>query len=540
MTGEQDHLELDGAAVLDAVRDFIARFVAFPSQAALISVTLWVAMTHMATRVHSAPRLALLSPEPGSGKSRVLEVLALLVAKAMFVFGASAAAIFRSLAAEPRTLLFDEVDAVFTKRSKDSDANEDLRALLNVGYRRGATIPRCVGPKHEIQNFDVYAPAALAGLGELPDTIMTRSHIVRMRKRLPSEKVEPFRSRLNEPQAAPIASDLAAWAAIVADEVGMAWPELPEGVVDRPAEIWEPLIAIADAAGGHWPQSARDACVEMLKVAAERDVSLGVRLLVDLRTVFGETTAMTTTDVINGLVALEEAPWGDLYGKTIQPRTLARMLRPYGVTSTKVKVGGRSLQGYRREDLWDAWERYAPLPPSPAQAEPAEPVAVKAISAHGQRNSGVPHAGSTSSHAPEPSELASLNRVPQVPERESDQNLESAAPTGLIPEVPQVPDLRGAERETAPQLTGRARLVALDLTDLDPATAHELALANLQTLAAERVKVPAAWSEAASTEPHAIAVATTLALEDLTSAGKLTASVSAYSQAAGAALEVPA
>src|SRR5690606_7985564 len=152
-----------GAALLDDVREFVGRFCVLPSEHALVTVTLWIAHTHMARHFHTTPRLALLSPEPGSGKTRVLEVLFLLVAVPMFMFGASAAAIFRKLAVATHTLLFDEIDATFTKRGKD-DANEDVRALLNVGYKRGAKIPRCVGPKHDVQDFPVFAPVAMAGL----------------------------------------------------------------------------------------------------------------------------------------------------------------------------------------------------------------------------------------------------------------------------------------------------------------------------------------------------------------------------------------
>ena len=104
---------------------------------------------------------------------------------------------FRLLAQEQITLLFDEVDAVWSKRGKD-DNHEDLRALLNAGYKRGASIPRCVGPKHEVTRFDVYCAVALAGLGNLPETIMSRSIIIRMRRRAPGEKVEPLRTRIHE------------------------------------------------------------------------------------------------------------------------------------------------------------------------------------------------------------------------------------------------------------------------------------------------------------------------------------------------------
>lgn len=441
--------DTNGAELLDSVRDFLRRFVAFPSQAALDAVTLWAAMTYFAVYLYAAPRLALLSPEPGSGKTRVLEVLALLTRRPMLAVSASPATIFRTLTIEMRTLLFDEVDAIWTKRGKDSDSNEDLRALLNSGYKRGAVIPRCVGPRHEVQNFVVYSPAALAGLGDLPDTLMSRSIIVRMRKRLRSEPVEPFRSRVHEPQALPVAQQLEEWAEQVGEEVGNAWPELPPGVVDRPAELWEPLIAVADAAGGHWPATARAACVELLKVAEDREVSLGVRLLVDLRTVFSDSDAMTTADILEALQGLEEAPWGDLYGKPLQARGLARMLRQYEVKSTKVKVAGKSLQGYRREDMWEAWERYAPPPTSPAEVEPPEP------SDAAPRNSvpdgilKVPDNGAVHSQVPEPVEPAHRSEVPQVPVTAGTSEQEDPAATGNLMEVPEVPDAQEAGRSPA-------------------------------------------------------------------------------------------
>ena len=125
-----------GAAVLEDVKTFISRFCSFPDSNALVAVALWTAHAHMVEHFHTTPRLALLSPEPGSGKTRVLEVLALLVPHSMFCLSASPAAIFRTLANNRITLLVDECDAIFQRRGKD-DGNEDLRALLNAGYKRG-------------------------------------------------------------------------------------------------------------------------------------------------------------------------------------------------------------------------------------------------------------------------------------------------------------------------------------------------------------------------------------------------------------------
>lgn len=364
----------NGAALLSDVHAFIARFCVFPDAHCLTAVTLWAAHAHMIQSFHTTPRLALLSPEAASGKTRVLEVLDLLVPESLLTLNASPAAIFRTLAKTQITLLFDEVDAIWSKGGKD-DNHEDLRALLNAGYKRRATIPRCVGPKHEVVSFAVYCAVALAGLGDLPDTIMSRSVIIRMRRRAPNEPVEPFRTRAHEPSGHVLRDRLAQWAAGVGSIAGAAWPELPAGIVDRPAEVWEPLIAVADVAGGTWPVRAREACVALCRVAEDRRASLGVRLLADLRTIFGEADALHTETLIAKLTSSDlldaDAPWSDLHGKPLGKRRLASMLKRYGVSPRKVTVRGASLQGYRREHLWDAWVRYLPSPGA-AQAELAE------------------------------------------------------------------------------------------------------------------------------------------------------------------------
>lgn len=356
---------ISGADLLNDTRAFIARFCVFPDKHCLTAVTLWAVHAHMVEHFHTTPRLALLSPEAASGKTRVLEVLDLLVPKSLLTLNASPAAIFRMLAKTQITLLFDEVDAIWNKRGKD-DSHEDLRALLNAGYKRGSAIPRCVGANHEVVSFKVYCAVALAGLGDLPDTIMSRSVIIRMRRRAPHEPIEPFRSRQHEPLGHALRDRLAEWVDDVGDSAGVAWPELPDGIVDRPAEVWEPLIAVADAAGGDWPDTARNACVALCKVATDRRVSLGVRLLGDLRTVFKDAVALHTETVLARLTNGDkhgldvDAPWGDLQGRPLGKRRLASILKRYSVSPQKVTVGGHSLQGYRREPLWDAWERYLP------------------------------------------------------------------------------------------------------------------------------------------------------------------------------------
>jgi hypothetical protein len=128
--------EASGAVILDDARKFIRRFCVFPDLHCLTAVTLWAAHTHIVEHFYTTPRLALVSPEPESGKTRVLEVLDLLVPNPMLAFSASPAAIFRTLAEGTLTLLFDEIDTIWSARGQD-DNHEDLRALLGR-HRRDA------------------------------------------------------------------------------------------------------------------------------------------------------------------------------------------------------------------------------------------------------------------------------------------------------------------------------------------------------------------------------------------------------------------
>ncbi len=156
------------------------------------------------------------------------------------------------------------------------------------------------------------------------------------------------------------------WAAQVRDELRDAYPEMPDGLEDRPADVWEPLLAVADAAGGDWPQRARVAAVALVAQTAEGPQSLGVLLLQHIAYVFTELREidqLATADLIDRLCELDEAPWGDLRGKPLDARGLARRLKPYEINGRSVRVQERVVRGYAREDFHDAWSRYLPGPP---------------------------------------------------------------------------------------------------------------------------------------------------------------------------------
>ena len=353
--------------VLRRVHNFLGRFIIYPSPHAHAAHALWVLHAHLMHLWDSTPRLAFLSPEPASGKSRALEATEPLVPHPVIAVNVSPAYLFRKVGAEdgPPTILYDEIDTVFGAKTKDN--NEEVRALLNAGHRRGAVAGRCVtkGKTVETEEIPAYSAVALAGLGWLPDTVLSRSVVVRMRRRKPGEQVESWRQRIHIAEGERIRSAIEIWARTIED---ITWPELPAGIEDRDADVWGPLIAVADIVGGEWPKRARKAAVELVTAAKDAEPSLGIQLLTDLVTVFGQADAMATKAILRALIEMEESPWGDIRGKPLDERRLAKLLRQYSIKSTSVRIGDETPKGYRRADLAETWASYLTPFPTPRKS----------------------------------------------------------------------------------------------------------------------------------------------------------------------------
>jgi hypothetical protein len=362
-----------GAMVLNAVYDFLCEFVAYPSPDAAVAHTLWIVHAHLMDAWESTPRLAFLSPEPSSGKTRALEITETLVPRPVEAINVTPAYLFRKVSAPEGlpTILYDEIDTLFGPKAKD---HEEIRGILNAGHRRGATAGRCIvrGKIIDTEELPAYCAVALAGLGNLPDTILTRSVVVRMRRRAPSETVEPYRRRIHAPKGNELRDQLARWAKAVQKKAAELHPEMPDGVTDRSADVWESLLAVAERAGGDWPKKARCSAVSLVSLAKAASPSLGVRLLADLREVFGESSdGVYTEEILRKLQNLEESPWGDLMrGKPIDARRLAALLKPYGIASKQIRIGSTTAKGYARVELHDAWTRY--LAPAAMKSETCE------------------------------------------------------------------------------------------------------------------------------------------------------------------------
>jgi hypothetical protein len=261
--------------------------------------------------------------------------------------------------AGPPTILFDEIDTVFGPKAKE---NEEIRGLLNAGHRKGAVAGRCVvkGKIVMTEEIPAYCAVALAGLGHLPHTVMSRSIVGRMRRRAPEEVVEPWRRRIHAPEGEGLRDELAVWATNAIGSVIDTWPEMPEGVRDRDADVWEALLAVADVAVGNWPARARAAAVALVAESKESSPSLGLRLLSDIRLVFGAGDRLWTKDLVSKLCNLEDAPWGDIRGKALSGPILGKLLKDYGIKADSVRDGVQVQRGFLKEWFYESWKRYLP------------------------------------------------------------------------------------------------------------------------------------------------------------------------------------
>jgi hypothetical protein len=332
--------EQPGAVVLDEVRGYLRRFCVFPSEAAADAVTLWATHSHAFEAFDVTPRLAIQSSEPGSGKTRLMDLLATLAARPEYLIDITGPTLFTLVRESKPTLLMDEAD-------QSGPGKRTVLGLLNAGYKRGASVPRM--SRGTVQRFPVFCPAAFAGLGRLPDTLQTRCVEIRMRRRRRGERCEAYMPRQHAVLGQAIGVSLASWVTSVLPELASTWPEMPEGVEDRPSEIWGPLLAIAEVAGGHWPATARRACEALvLGVGGQPVRSPGLQLLDDVALVWPEDRAkMATAELVRLLMDVpgNERNWDPASA----PRELAAMLRPHGIEPVKIRLGDRTAQGYTRD-----------------------------------------------------------------------------------------------------------------------------------------------------------------------------------------------
>jgi len=347
---------VDGAALLTAITATIKRFIICEPHTAQ-AVALWVAMTWFIDVVQVAPLAVITAPEKRCGKSMLLFLIGRLVPRPLMSSSISPSALFRSIDAWQPTLLIDEVDACL----KD---NEELRGLINCGHTRDSAFTiRCVGDDHTPKRFNVWGAKALSGIGHVADTLMDRSIILELRRKLSHESVE----RIRHAEAglfSELCSKLARFAEDNSEQVRLARPSLPPSLNDRAQDNWEPLLAIATVAGGEWFKIGTAAA---LKISGGESLalSIGTELLSDIQEIFEhkQVDRISTAELIKELIVDDEKPWATFNkGLPIKPRQIAHKLKGYGIQSKTIRIGIATAKGFEKEQFAEAFSRYIPIP----------------------------------------------------------------------------------------------------------------------------------------------------------------------------------
>ena len=347
----------DLAGILDDLTAHLIRFVWFAKPEQATAVTLWIAHTHAVHAVEQSPILAISSPVKQSGKSRLLDVVETVVPRPWRIERPSEAVLYRKIERDHPTILMDEADTIFSDRAGQY---EGIRAVFNAGNRRGTVVSRVLpkGKSFDLVDFTIFGPKAIAGIGRFPETIVDRSIVIAMTRKGPGEKVERLRSKQAFVLGTPLCDRLSSTLNVV-EELGLPDHRLPADLDDRAQDSWEPLLALADLAGGDWPTLARHAALTLQSDRAEADDNAAVTLLTDLWVMFegsGE-TFLTTTKILDDLHLIESSPWSEWKaGKPMTARGLAKLLDPLRIHPDRT----RTVRGYLRRSFADSWSRFLP------------------------------------------------------------------------------------------------------------------------------------------------------------------------------------
>jgi putative DNA primase/helicase len=380
---------VDGATLLGEIAGQMERYLVTPKGTSAL-VALWILHTYCLDAFNVSPYLAFVSPTKQCGKSTAMKLLTGLVRCPLAAANASGPAIYRAIDAYKPTLILDEADSFVT-------SSEELRGILNAGHtRRLAFVLRCSGEDHEPKEFSVWAPKALASIGNLQATIMDRSIVIEMQRKVPTDVVSRLDDGiLDSPVFEKLKRQCQRWAEDNFDQLKQCSIDLDPSLNDRTADNWMTMMKIANVA--RWEGPAISALINLSKRTYDVD-DLGVMVLSDIRDLFSlrKVQVLSSEEITKQLNSLEERPWSNLNaGKGLTKSYLARLLRPYHVTPGTVRVGARTPKGYKRKAFLVSWDRYlGPIsppqpatPPQPRNGEASGPIlpATREIKVHSEQ-----------------------------------------------------------------------------------------------------------------------------------------------------------
>ena len=382
---------VDGAALLSELSRTISSYVVMDKYQR-DAVALWAVFTHSHDLRDFAPLLIAKSAIKRSGKSRLAEIIERLAPRPLYLAGLTTPFIERVIEDHRPTLIIDEADRI---RKGDQALAERIDAQFNRSFRRaiakvGKNVP-LPGGGYEPRVFSTWAATFVAGIGKQADTAEDRAVVIALTRKLASEKVKPLRAQDGE-ELVVLARKIARF---VADNEVQLRTRVPAALNvdnDRAKDVWEPLLVIAETAGGDWPARARAAGQWLVGEVEEEEEEFGVRLLSDLRDFFltefpdgypdhdgrpDSGPRLASSDIIKKLLALEDRPYGAL-GKMQRPLTqhgLGRTLKDFRVRAGTIRPvnSAKTARGYYQRQFVDVFARYLPEKASNLSNSPIPP-----------------------------------------------------------------------------------------------------------------------------------------------------------------------
>jgi putative DNA primase/helicase len=384
----------DGQYLLNYLESLLERYVVLPTWAPE-TLALWVLHTYAFELRDVSTYLGIESPEKRCGKTTLLGVLNRLANRPVPAANISSSAFFRVIEEMRPTLLIDEADTFLR-------TNDELRGILNAGYtrdtafvvrvtqtdlplssgglrtgsaralplpvRRGEGSDSCptLDTRHSsLRHFSCWCPKVMAAIGRLPETLADRCIVIRMQRKTIHEECE----RLRNLDTSHLREQFTRFVEQNANAIATARPAIPESLNDRAADIWEPLLALADIAGGDWPAKARRAA-EGLTASAQGRSPIGA-LLFDIYAGIArkESERIFSRDLVDWLNGFTDRPWLDLPGlrfvdsgkrKQMTELWLAQQLRPYGLRPRTIRIGDNIAKGYVLDEMIEVFQRYVP------------------------------------------------------------------------------------------------------------------------------------------------------------------------------------
>ena len=296
----------DVLPVLDVALAELQRYVV-ASRADVATAVIWACKQHLLPRkdlgVDVAERLGIQSAVKGSGKSTLLEGVANLVPKPVLAGSISASSLFRIVDTDGVSLMCDEADNLLQAAS-----GSELLGILNSGHRRATAYVLRSVPTPEggwtTQQFSTFAPIAFAGLKNLPETLQDRSIIIRMKRALKGERQAHLVNGYS-PILVECRRKFMRWATDL-NELPPA--RMHERLFNRVGDNWRFLLAVAQIAGGEWPDLIEKAALSALD---EDDAGALIQLLEAIWNVFARRRVVRiyTKALVAELLKEDEGPW---------------------------------------------------------------------------------------------------------------------------------------------------------------------------------------------------------------------------------------